>query len=47
MMKRLLYIFFIVSFAVTAQGQRREISQARQWVKRGNNLDKAEKSMRR
>ena len=46
MMKRLLYIFFIVSFAVTAQGQRREISQARQWVKRGNNLDKAEKSMR-
>ena len=46
MMKRLLYIFFIVSFAVTAQGQRKDISQARQWVKRGNNLDKAEKSMR-
>ena len=48
-MKRLFHIFFLFFFLLTivinVQAQRKEISQARQWVKHGINLDKAENSM--
>ncbi len=44
--RRLLQIFFFFCFFTVAFGQRKEISQARQWIKHGNNLEQAENTMR-
>ena len=45
-MKRLIHIFLLLIIVVcSVQAQRKDISQARQWIKHGNNLEKAENSM--
>lgn len=45
MMRKLLYISLFLCFIISVQAQRKEISQAKQWIKHGNNLEKAERSM--
>lgn len=46
-MKKLLYIIVVLFFALSSCTQQKEISQARQWIKNGNNLGQAESSMRK
>lgn len=45
MKRRIIYILILLLVCCSAFSQKREISAARDWVKKGNNLDKAEQSM--
>lgn len=41
-MKRLFYIIFMLVVGVFAMAQKKDISQAKEYIKKGVNLDKAE-----
>ena len=44
-MKRLLLFIFILTLSYASMAQKKEISQAKEYVKKGTNLDTAEKLM--
>lgn len=46
-MKKILYILFLLLLTAPAFAQKKEISQAREWVKKNQNLDRAEQSMKK
>ena len=45
MVKRTGLLIYFVLFVVFATAQKKEISQAKQWIKKGTNLEQAQKSM--
>lgn len=46
-MRKILYILCFIGLCATANTQRKDIAQAKQWIKQGKNLEKAEQSMKR
>lgn len=44
-MKKILFVLLLLVLAVPLPAQKKDISQAREWIKKNQNLDKAEQSM--
>lgn len=45
MKKTLLFLFSLFALVIAASAQKKDIAQARDWVKQGRDLDKAEQTM--